>query len=188
MKRAFFLSALAGTAVAVFPAMAAEGKQGLPQLDPAYIAPQIFWLVVIFSAFLAFMFFLGVPRIERTLARRHKVIADDIDQASAMKANADALVARYQERLDKARQEAQAFLAAESSRFASESASRHATLSVSLLGKTQKAETALAEARQKALAALESAAAGLVNDVLSAVSGKTANSPDSGHAVRSVVE
>ena len=61
----------------------------MPQLDIAFFAPQIFWLVVVFAALYIFMARSAAPKIADVLKKRQDVIADDLAEAESLQRKAE---------------------------------------------------------------------------------------------------
>ena len=67
-----------------------------PPFDHTTYASQLLWLVITFVIFYLLMQKVIVPRIGGILESRHNRIAQDIDEAGRLKAEADAAVATYE--------------------------------------------------------------------------------------------
>lgn len=86
----------------------AHGSGGFPPFEPTYYPSQILWLVITFGLFYLFLKKVVLPRIGGVLEVRRDRIAQDLDQAARMKAEADAAVAAYEQELAEARTSANA--------------------------------------------------------------------------------
>jgi F-type H+-transporting ATPase subunit b len=86
----------------------AHGSSGFPPFEPTYYPSQILWLVITFGLFYLFLKKVVLPRIGGVLEVRRDRIAQDLDQAARMKAEADAAVAAYEQELAEARTSANA--------------------------------------------------------------------------------
>lgn len=84
---------------------APEGA-GFPPFDSSTYPSQILWLVITFGLFYLFLKKVVLPRIGGVLEVRRDRIAQDLDQAARMKAEADAAVAAYEQELAEARAKA----------------------------------------------------------------------------------
>ena len=62
----------------------------MPQFDPSVFAPQLFWLVVTFIALYWLVAKVAVPRVGEVLEQRARVIQEDLDRATQLKAETDA--------------------------------------------------------------------------------------------------
>jgi F-type H+-transporting ATPase subunit b len=121
----------------------------MPQLDPAGFVPQLFWLAVSFLVLYVLMKRLAVPRVGRAIEARRQQLDGDLGRASALRAEAEAALAAYEQTLSSARAEAQATLRETAGRMAAEAAERQRELAQSLA--VQVAEAALIEVRGIAL-------------------------------------
>jgi F-type H+-transporting ATPase subunit b len=83
----------------------AEGHGGgvFPPFNPATYPSQLLWLAITFGLFYLFLKKVVLPRIGGILEVRRDRIAQDLDQAARMKAEADAAVAAYEQELAEAR-------------------------------------------------------------------------------------
>ena len=76
------------------------------RFDPTTFASQLLWLVITFVIFYLAMSKIVMPRVGSILESRHDRIAQDLDEASRLKAEADAAVATYESELAAARAKA----------------------------------------------------------------------------------
>ena len=74
-----------------------------PPFDQTTFASQVLWLAITFGLFYLLMSKLVIPRIGGILETRHDRIAQDLDEASRLKAEADAAIASYEQELASAR-------------------------------------------------------------------------------------
>jgi F-type H+-transporting ATPase subunit b len=81
----------------------AHASGGFPPFEPTYFPSQILWLAITFGLFYLFLKKVVLPRIGGVLEVRRDRIAQDLDQAARMKAEADAAVAAYEQELAEAR-------------------------------------------------------------------------------------
>lgn len=77
-----------------------------PPFDASTYPSQLLWLVITFGLFYLVMQKLLVPRVGGILEQRHDRIAQDLDEASRLQAEADAAVATYERELAEARSKA----------------------------------------------------------------------------------
>ncbi|HVM78109.1 MAG TPA: F0F1 ATP synthase subunit B' [Stellaceae bacterium] len=138
------------------PAFGAEG--GMPQLDSSTFVSQVFWLAVIFIVLYLLMARVALPRLSALMARRKTRIDGDLERASKMKAEADAVMAAYQRALADARNEAQATVKEAIDRFNAEASERQRAAGEKLAAETSAAEARIAEAKTAALANLRGVA------------------------------
>lgn len=86
---------------------AGHGGGGVfPPFDPSSYPSQLLWLAISFGLFYLFLKKVVLPRIGHILEVRSDRIAQDLDQAARMKAEADAAVAAYEQELAEARAKA----------------------------------------------------------------------------------
>lgn len=83
-----------------------HAESGMPQLDPAIFPNLIFWLVVALVALYTILSRVALPRIGTVMAERNDAIANDIEEAAALKRRAEEAEAAYNAALAQARDEA----------------------------------------------------------------------------------
>ena len=126
----------------------------MPQLDPAFFAPQLIWLAITFVILYVLMARVALPRISAVLEARQDRIAHDLDNAATLKAEAEAALAAYEASMSRAHSEAQGLLAQAAEERAGESAARQDELGARLAGQLAEAEARIDEARQAAMASV----------------------------------
>ncbi len=83
----------------------------MPQIeDVASFLPQVFWLVITFTALFLIMWKIAVPAIANTLEARQKRMEDNLDKAAQAKKEAEETLAAYENAMAEARTEAQAII------------------------------------------------------------------------------
>ena len=155
----------------------------MPQLDVATFVPQLVWLAIIFGILYLLMARVGLPRVGGAIeARRHRVDGD-LARAAQLKAEAEAVMAAYQETLAKARAEAQAAVKETTERMAAEAAERQRQLGEALARQTAEAERQIAAAKQRALSDMHEIAVEVARSVTEKVTGSAADSANLAAAV-----
>ncbi len=87
----------------------AEGHGGaFPPFDGSTFPSQLLWLAITFGLFYLFLKNVVLPRVGSILDDRSTRISGDLDEASRMKAEADAAVAAYEQELAEAKAKANA--------------------------------------------------------------------------------
>jgi len=135
-------SALTMALLVVGPVLAAEGEhhsKGLPQLNPASYASQIFWLIVTFGLLLWLMSKVALPRVAEVLEARQEKISNDLEKAGSLKAEAEAVMQAYEKALTDARGNAQRELAKTVAAADAEAARRNGELAADLAQRTRAA-------------------------------------------------
>lgn len=79
---------------------------GLPQLDFSTYSPQIFWMAVIFAILFLVMSKKVLPDIGGVVNGRDTMIRSNLDEAEALKKQAEAIQAAYEKSLEQSRAEA----------------------------------------------------------------------------------
>ncbi|MCF6293301.1 MAG: hypothetical protein L3J04_07905, partial [Robiginitomaculum sp.] len=98
----------------------ASSGTGMPQLDFSTFPSQIFWLAIAFGILYLALSRIFIPRIGGVLEERCDRIADDLDMAVSMKADADAAVIAYENSLKKAAERANSIAADNKSKISAE--------------------------------------------------------------------
>ena len=104
-------SYVVSAAAAAGEAAHSESSGGLPQLDPTWWPSQLFWLVITFGVLYWLMAGKFLPAIGGAIEERRDRIADDLDQASESKREAEEAEAAYNKALADAKAKAQGIAA-----------------------------------------------------------------------------
>lgn len=131
----------------------------MPQFEPASFPAQLFWLAVTFALLFIVMWRFALPRLSDILGARRERIAGDLDRATALKEEADRILAEYESALAAARDRANAAIKQAAEATAVEAAERHEAFGQALAAKTKQAEARIAAAKEQALAEIEAVAA-----------------------------
>src|SRR6185437_14803257 len=111
----------------------------MPQLDLATFPPQLIWLAITFLALYLVMRAVGLPRVGDVIAARRARIEGDLEKASQLKNETEAVIVAYEKALAEARAQAQISLREVVEELAKETAA---------------AERSIHEAKQQALGSL----------------------------------
>ncbi|MCA1370828.1 F0F1 ATP synthase subunit B [Ensifer aridi] len=135
--------------------VAHEGEHGsgvFPPFDSTHFASQVLWLAITFGLFYLLMSKVIIPRIGGILETRHDRIAQDLDEASRLKGEADAAIAAYEQELASAK--AKGHSIADTAREAAKTKANaeRAAIEADLAKKIVAAETRIADIKSKALA------------------------------------
>jgi F-type H+-transporting ATPase subunit b len=159
-------------------ARAASENVGMPQLDPSGFVPQLVWLAIVFTVLYLVLSRVVLPRIGEVLEDRQARIADDLDAAEKLKADAEKARGDYEAALAKARAAAQEASTKAREQVAAESTSRRAKVDHELAEKTRAAEAAISAAKAKALADIRASAAEVAATAVQRITGQPV-SPES---------
>ena len=80
-----------------------EPEGAFPPFDSSTYGSQLLWLAITFGLFYLFLKRVALPQIGNILEIRRDRIAQDLDQAASMKAEADAALAAYEQELTEAK-------------------------------------------------------------------------------------
>lgn len=149
----------------------AEHATGVfPPFDTSTYASQLLWLVITFGLFYLLMQKVIVPRIGGILEHRHDRIAQDLDEASRLKAEADAAVATYERELAGARSKAGAIAEAAREAAKVKANADRAAIEAELASKIAAAEARISEIKAKAFtevgAIAEETAAAIIDQLI----------------------
>ena len=126
----------------------------MPQFWIEDFAPQMVWLIISFVALYFLMARLALPRIAELIETRHGRIADDLDQASELKNEAEAVIVEYEAALAEARSKAQLTITQATLESAQEMEKRNIELAETLAEGAAAAATRIHEAKVEALGEL----------------------------------
>lgn len=145
------------------------GSGVFPPFDQSTYASQLLWLAITFGLFYLLMQKVIVPRVGGILENRHDRIAQDLDEASRLKADADAAVEAYEKELAAARASAGSIAAAARDAAKEKADAERAAIEAELSTKITEAEARIAALRESAFAevgAIASETAGAIIDQL----------------------
>lgn len=149
----------------------------MPQFDPSTFASQLFWLVVMFVALYWIVSRIAVPRIGEVLEQRARVIQDDLDRATQLKADTDAAIATYEKAMADARAQAYEHMKVIQADVKAVADKKTAEVTAQVTQQISEAEARIAAAKQTALDSLKSISADTARDVVGKLAGL---SPDAG--------
>jgi len=166
----------------------AGAHQGMPQLDPAHFATQIFWTAVAFIVLYRLMVKRFVPSIESVLDERRARISSDIDAATAAKAEADRALAAAEKAAADARAAAHAEIASVVEAAEAVARERHERSTVEVKERIAAAEASINAAKNAIVAELGSAVADLTRDIVERTAGFVADASLVESAVEAAVK
>lgn len=137
----------------------------MPQFDPTFWVPQLFWLAVIATVLFLVMWKVTLPRVDTVLADRQDRIAGNLTKAEALKAEAESALAAYQKSIADARAAAQAEHAKTAAAIAAETAKREAVFGKRLADEETAAEANITAARTAAMAQVKPIAIDLAQTI-----------------------
>lgn len=143
---AFVISA----AAAAEEAHGEAGSAGLPQLDPASWPSQLFWLALTFGFLYWLMSSRFLPALGGAIEERRDRVADDLDQASDFKRQAEDAGEAYKQALADAKAKAQGIAAEKRAEVDKEIADLQAETDAALEEKLAGAEQRIAEMKRQA--------------------------------------
>lgn len=134
--------------------VAHEGEHGsgvFPPFDSSHFASQVLWLAITFGLFYLLMSKVVIPRIGGILETRHDRIAQDLDEASRLKGEADAAIAAYEQELANAKAKGHSIADTARDAAKNKASADRATVEAELAKKIAAAETRIADIKSKAL-------------------------------------
>lgn len=153
----------------------AHGEHGtgvFPPFDQSTYPSQLLWLVITFGFFYLVMQKVIVPRVGGILEHRHDRIAQDLDEASRLKAEADAAVETYEKELAAARAKAGSIADQARDAAKAKAAADRASIEAELSAKLSAAEARIADIKASAFAEVgsiaEETAAAIVDQLIGA--------------------
>ncbi len=167
--------------------VAHEGGHGsgvFPPFDSSTFASQLLWLAITFGLFYLLMAKVIMPRIGGILETRHDKIAQDLDEASRSKAEADAAIAAYEQELTAAKAKGNAIASSAREAAKVKAAAERAAIEATLNDKISAAEVRIADIKTKALADVGSIAEETAGAVVEQLIGGTVSQAEIASAVK----
>ncbi|OAN48097.1 F0F1 ATP synthase subunit B' [Paramagnetospirillum marisnigri] len=160
----------------------------MPQFDPTFFTPQLFWLLLTFVTLYFVMTTVALPKIGAVLDERQRKIDDNLDKAAQLKAEAEAAVAAYEKALAESRAHAHSVIKEASDRLAAQAEERNKALSAKLAEQIKSGEARIAEAKDKALANVRDVAIEVAGSVFDRLVGASADAAKLEAAVASALK
>jgi F-type H+-transporting ATPase subunit b len=127
-------------------------KGGLPQFQIEHWGGQIVWLLLVFAILYALLAKVFVPRLRAIQDTRAQTIADAVEQARRVQAEADAQAAAAKAEIEEARASARRLAADAKAKSQAELAASQAAEDARLQGELEKAEARIRAMRDQAMA------------------------------------
>jgi F-type H+-transporting ATPase subunit b len=160
----------------------------MPQLDPDTFAPQLIWLAITFIGLYLVMARVALPRIGNAIEHRRDRIANDLDQAQALKEATDRAIATYEARMAEARARAHDMNQETRQKLKDEVEAERARVEADLAEKVAKAEKRIAKVKDNALVEMEKVAGDLAGDIVAKLIGDKVTDARAAKAVEQVSE
>lgn len=161
-------------------------EAAFPPFDPTYFASQLFWFAISFVLLYVLLSRFVLPRIGGAIEERRDRIADNLDAAADMNAQADETVAAYEKALADARARAQSFAAEAKAEADKDIAEATREADAELDAKLAEGEARIRDMREKALAEVRTIAAGAAAAAAQHLAGLEISDADAEKAVDAV--
>jgi F-type H+-transporting ATPase subunit b len=160
----------------------------MPQLDPDTFSPQLIWLAITFIGLYFVMARMALPRIGNAIEHRRDRIANDLDQAQALKEATDRAIASYEERMAQARSNAHAMAQETRQKLKDEVDGERARIAAELAAKVAAAEKRIAKVKSAALDDMQKVAGDLAGDIVARLIGAKVTDAKAAKAVEQARE
>jgi F-type H+-transporting ATPase subunit b len=154
-----FASLVSVAAAGAVEAHEEAASAGLPQLDPSSWPSQLFWLALTFGVLYWLMAGRFLPSLGGAIEERRDRVADDLDQASEFKRQAEEAEGAYNKSLADARAKAQSIAADTRAEMDEEIAGLQAETEAALENQLAAAEARISTMKKDAAAKVREAAA-----------------------------
>lgn len=144
---------------------------GLPQFRFEYWGGQIVYLLIIFAILYALLSRVFVPRLRQVQDTRAATIAQAVEEARRVQAEADRQAAAAKQEIEEARGQARRVAADAKARAQAEMAERQAAEDQRLQGELEKAEARIREMRDQAMANVGAIAADTAEAMVAKLTG-----------------
>ncbi|MBF0306698.1 MAG: F0F1 ATP synthase subunit B' [Alphaproteobacteria bacterium] len=160
----------------------------MPQFDPTFFSPQLFWLAVTFIGLYVLMARVSIPRIGAVLEERQRRIDENLSKAAALKADTDAAIEVYERALAESRGKAQAMIKETVDRMAHEAENRQREVGARLAEQIKAGEARIEAAKAQALASVREVAADVARATVERITGQTPDEARLAEAVATAME
>ena len=167
-----------------------EGHGGgvFPPFDFSTYPSQLLWLVITFGVFYMLMQKVIVPRVGGILENRHDRIAQDLDEASRLKSEADAAIETYERELTAAKAKAGQIASAARDASKAKADAERAAIEAELSAKIAAAESRIADIKARAFAEVDTIAIDTVGTIVEELIGAKSTAADIKAAVSGIAK
>jgi len=158
-------------------------KMPFPPFDSSTFPSQLVWFAIIFGAMYYYLSRRYLPAVGKLIDTRRARIAKDIDEASALHAEAQAEGVEQDKAIAKARADGQATAQAARDKIAAETDERRKALEIDLNAKLAEAEARIAANRAAAMTNVAAIAEGATGAIVERLIGRT---PDAASVQKAV--
>lgn len=157
-----------------------EGHGGgvFPPFDASTFPSQLLWLVITFGLFYMLMQKVIVPRVGGILENRHDRIAQDLDEAARLKAEADAAIETYEKELSAARAKGSQIAATAREEAKAKADAERAAIEADLATKLSAAEARIADIKARAFEEVDEIASDTVTAIVDQLIGAKVTKTD----------
>jgi F-type H+-transporting ATPase subunit b len=123
-----------------------------PPLDPTGVAPQLFWLAVMFALLYLLLKRFALPRVSDVIEERRERIERDVAKAEALKGETEQALFSYERALGEARAKAGALAKDVHAKLTAEVDAERAKIDAEIAGQVAAAEARITQDRARAMA------------------------------------
>ncbi|WP_112663258.1 F0F1 ATP synthase subunit B' [Microvirga flavescens] len=145
---------------------------GFPPFATETFPGQLLWLTITFVILYTLLSKVVLPRLTGIIENRRSLIANDLDEAAALKTQAEEAGAAYEKALAEARGRAQALAQETRAKLSAETDAKRKTLEADLAKRLADAETAIAATKAKAMSNVRGIAADTASSIVEKLTGK----------------
>ncbi len=154
-----------------------------PPFDGSFYPSQLLWLAITFGGFYLVMKKVLVPRVGGILEMRRDRIAQDLDEASRLKGDADEAIAAYEQELADARAKAGQIAATARDKAKSEADAERTRTEADLTEKLAAADAKIRTVKDKALGEVGDIASELTGEIVQRLIGVSGSKKDISQAI-----
>jgi len=165
-----------------------EHGSSFPPFDASFFSSHLFWLALSFAAFYFLMARIVMPRIGAGLDRRRQRIEADLEQAAALKEQADGAMVLYEQQLSQARSQAQSLARTAMDEAKALSERERTTVEASLAQRLSAAEEKIVHLQQQAMAHVDQIAAETAEAILVHLTGNKVDKSSLNQALKRVAQ
>lgn len=145
---------------------------GFPPFATETFGGQLLWLAITFVVLYTLLSRLVLPRLSGIIENRRAMIANDLDDAAAMKSRAEEAGAAYEKALAEAKGRAQALAQETRAKLSAESDAKRKALEADLNGRLADAEATIASKKTEAMSHVDAIARDTASAIIERLTGK----------------